>query len=105
MDFLKKLFGGGSSQPSSSAHAAKRRLLEVVVHDRAEFPPGMVDQIRDDIVAVVSRHIKIDRSQVTVNINNIGTKSVVSVDVPLLTDQSQDGGRMHGSRTRRRSSG
>ena len=105
MDFLKKLFGGGPSHPTNSAQAAKRRLLEVVVHDRAEFPPGMVDQIREDIVAVVSRHIKIDRNEVTVNINNMGSKSVLSVDVPLLTDQSQDDGRVHGSRSRRRPNG
>ncbi len=102
MDFLKKLFGGGPST-SNSAQAAKRRLLEVVVHDRAELPPGMLDLIRDDIVAVVSRRIKIDREQVSVEVNNIGTKSVVSVDVALLADSSREGGRVSGSRRRRKS--
>lgn len=101
MDFLKRLFGG-SANTGSSAQAARRRLLEVVVHDRAELPPGIVELIRDDIVNVVSRRIKIDRDQVTVNINNLGAKSVVSIDVPLLEDQSRDGGRVHGNATRRK---
>lgn len=99
MDFLKRLFGSATDS-GSSAQAARRRLLEVVVHDRAELPPGIVELIRDDIVNVVSRRIKIDRDQVTVNVNNMGAKSIVEIDVPLINDQSREGGRVHGTAKR-----
>jgi cell division topological specificity factor len=96
MDFLKRLFGG-----KSSAQDAKQRLRLVLIHDRAEIPPGMLDLIKDDIIAVISRRINVDREHVEVSINNSGAESLLSVDIPLLPENAQAAGRVRGTAARR----
>lgn len=82
MNTLKQLIKG-----RNSADAAKQRLRFVLIHDRAEIPPGMLDLIKDDIIAVISRRIPIDRSNVNVNIENAGSENRLLVDIPLLADE------------------
>ena len=96
MDFLKRIFGG-----NSSAQDAKQRLRLVLIHDRAEIPPGMLELIKDDIIAVISRRINIDRENVDVSINNSGVESKLSVDIPILPDNPQGAGRVRGAPARR----
>jgi cell division topological specificity factor len=96
MDFLKRIFGG-----NSSAQDAKQRLRLVLIHDRAEIPPGMLELIKDDIIAVISRRINIDRENVEVSINNSGVESKLSVDIPILPDNSPGTGRVRGAPARR----
>ncbi len=96
MDFLKRLFGG-----NSSAQDAKQRLRLVLIHDRSEIPPGMLELIKDDIIAVISRRINIDRENVDVSINNTGSESKLSVDIPILPDNAQSTGRVRGAPSRR----
>ncbi len=81
MNTLKQLLG-----IRNSATTAKQRLRFVLIHDRAEIPPGLLDLIKDDIIAVISRRLPIDRSQVSVNIDNAGHENRLLVDIPLLTE-------------------
>ncbi len=32
----------------------------VLIHDRSDLPPGMLEQIKDDIIDVIARHTSID---------------------------------------------
>ena len=83
MNALKQLFKGRNS----AADTAKQRLRFVLIHDRAEIPPGMLDLIKDDIIAVISRRVPIDRANVTVNIDNAGNENRLLVDIPLIPDE------------------
>lgn len=80
MSFFERLFG-----KSSSAQTAKQRLQLVLVHDRTEIPPGMLALIKDDIIAVISRRVNIDREHVVVNITHDDKTSKLLVDIPLLS--------------------
>ncbi len=81
MNAFKNLFKG-----RNSADEAKQRLRFVLIHDRAEIPPGVLDLIKDDIIAVISRRLPIDRNSVTVNIDVVGEENRLLVDIPLLAD-------------------
>lgn len=81
MNALKGLFRG-----HNSAGEAKQRLRFVLIHDRAEIPPGVLDLIKDDIIAVISRRIPIDRASVNVNLDIAGDENRIFVDIPLLAD-------------------
>lgn len=83
MNFLERLFG-----KRSSAETAKQRLKLVLVHDRAEIPPGVLALIKDDIIAVISRRVNIDRDNVIVNVTHADQESKLLVDIPLLTRAS-----------------
>ncbi len=80
MNFFERLFG-----KRSSAETAKQRLQLVLVHDRAEIPPGVLALIKDDIIAVISRRVNIDREHVVVNVTHEDKASKLLVDIPLLS--------------------
>ncbi|HEY3289381.1 MAG TPA: cell division topological specificity factor MinE [Anaerolineae bacterium] len=73
----------------NSAGEAKQRLRFVLIHDRAEIPPGVLDLIKDDIIAVISRRLPIDRASVNVNLDIAGDENRIFVDIPLLANANR----------------
>ena len=80
MGFLRKLIGRGKS-PSSDV--AKQRLKLVLVHDRANISPGLLALIKDEIIAVISRHLEIDHRGVEVSFSQQGRETRLVADIPL----------------------
>ena len=76
-DFFRR-----SPQPSSR-DAAKQRLQLVLVHDRNQIEPGMLEIIKDEIIAVISQHLDIDRNGVQVNFTEGERESRLTADIPL----------------------
>ncbi|MBQ7150719.1 MAG: cell division topological specificity factor MinE [Synergistaceae bacterium] len=68
MDFLKKLFGGGSEQ---SGKKAKNRLQLVLMHDRTDISPQLLDNLRADIIGVLTKYMEIDMSKIEIGIDHI----------------------------------
>ena len=54
-DLIDKLLG---RQPSS-ASTAKERLQLVLAHDRSDLNPELLEQMRREILEVVSRYVKL----------------------------------------------
>jgi cell division topological specificity factor len=81
MNKLKSFFQR-SSQPSSR-DAARQRLQLVLVHDRNQIEPGMLEVIKDEIIAVISKHLDIDRTGVQVNFTQGERESKLVADIPL----------------------
>ena len=66
-----------------SASAAKERLQFVLIHDRTELPPGVMDSMRDEIIDVISRHIQVDRESVQIKIQQEGRQQFLLAEIPL----------------------
>ncbi len=81
MNKIKRFFQR-SAQPSSR-EAAKQRLQLVLVHDRNQIEPGMLELIKDEIIAVISKHLDIDRNNVQVNFTQGERESRLVADIPL----------------------
>lgn len=90
MGILRRLIGRG--RPSSS-EVAKRRLQLVLVHDRANVSPGLLNLIKDEIINVISRHIEIDRNGVEINFSQQGRETRLVADIPLSGSVSGSSGR------------
>ncbi len=73
----------GRREPTSRDEA-KRRLQFVLVHDRASISPGLLDTLKDEIIAVISRYVEIDRDNVEVTFTQNRSESKLVADVPLL---------------------
>jgi cell division topological specificity factor len=78
MQLLRKLIG--QKQPSSRA-VAKERLKLVLVHDRVRMSPQMLQTLKDDLIAVISKHLDIDQSGVRIT---IGEGNRLVADIPIL---------------------
>lgn len=83
MRVLERLFG--HRYEPSSRKVAKERLRLVLAHDRANIPPALLDTLKDEIIAVISRHIAIDAEGVQVTFSQDAQESRLVADIPLAT--------------------
>jgi cell division topological specificity factor len=63
---------------------AKERLRLVLAYDRASMSPDALDLIKDEIIAVISRHVRVDAEGVQVSVSRDETESRLVADIPLL---------------------
>ena len=86
MGFLQRLFG--SSQPPSS-QVAKERLQLVLVHDRTQISPQLLQVLKDEIIAVISKHVAIERDGVDITFTQSRRESRLQADIPLKSRARQ----------------
>lgn len=84
MTFLRQLFGG-----SRSASAAKERLQLVLVHDRADLSQARLDAMKDEMLDVISRYVKIDRGAVSISLTQDRHEQRLVADIPLATPRQR----------------
>jgi cell division topological specificity factor len=79
MGWLDRIFG--SKETSSSV--AKSRLQMVLTHDRSDISPGLIKEIKDDIIEVIARHLEIDPDNVVVNLTTNRKESRLVAEIPI----------------------
>jgi cell division topological specificity factor len=67
----------------NSADQAKERLKLVLIHDRTDFPPGMMETLKDELIAVISRYVEIDPHAVRIEMTQEGREQRLIADIPL----------------------
>ncbi len=80
--FIDRLSGN-----RKSARLAKDRLKLVLIHDRINLSPKLVDEMKDEIVSVISRYIEIDPSLVQITVSHDGREQRLVADIPLISQQ------------------
>lgn len=79
-DFFKK---------KSSGNVAKDRLKLVLVSDRANCSPEIMEQIKNDIINVISKYVEIDAEGLDIKITqtesegNNGTVPALYANIPI----------------------
>jgi cell division topological specificity factor len=81
--FLERIF----RREPSSADQAKERLKLVLIHDRTDLPPGMLDNLKDELIVVISRHIEIDPNAVRIEMTQEGREQRLIADIPLRSSR------------------
>ena len=79
MSWLDKLFG----RKETSSSVAKSRLQMVLTHDRSDISPGLLEEIKDEIIEVIARRLAIDPELVEINLNQTGNESRLVAEIPL----------------------
>jgi len=77
--FLDRLLG----KDSSSAQQAKERMKLVLIHDRTDLSPGALEELKDELIAVISRHIEIDPQAVNIQLSQEGRQQRLIADIPI----------------------
>ena len=77
--FLDRLLG----RDPSSAQQAKERMKLVLIHDRTDLTPSALDQLKDDLIEVISRYIEIDPAAVDIQVSQEGREQRLIADIPL----------------------
>jgi cell division topological specificity factor len=81
MSFLNRLLG----DQRSSARAAKERLQLVLVHDRADLSPGRLEDLKDEVIGVISRYVDIDRRAVSFSLTQDRDEQRLVANIPLAS--------------------
>ena len=81
--FLDRLFG----HDRKSASAAKERLKLVLIHDRTDLPPGVLENLKDELIQVISRYVAIDPDAVRIEMEQDGRQQRLLADIPLMASQ------------------
>jgi len=77
--FLDRLLG----RDAKSARQAKERLKLVLIHDRTDLTPGTLEILKDELIEVLSRHVEIDPTSVTIDVSHDGREQRLIADIPL----------------------
>jgi len=82
---LLRFFGGRrAASASASAPVARERLQILLAHERSlRGEPDLLVLLRDEILAVVSRHVLLDPDRVIVKMDRRETVSTLEVDIEL----------------------
>ncbi|GAB4484706.1 MAG: cell division topological specificity factor MinE [Anaerolineales bacterium] len=77
MSFFERLTG------RKSAKSAKERLQMVLIHDRTDLTPAVLEALKEELLAVIARHLDIDAAAMRVEIENEGRSQRLIADIPL----------------------
>lgn len=81
MNLIERLLG---RRQNGSRMDAKQRLQLVVVSDRSDLSPEKMEQMKDEIIAVISKYVPIAREKVEINVEQRQRDNWLVADIPLL---------------------
>ncbi|AKQ54286.1 MULTISPECIES: cell division topological specificity factor MinE [Bordetella] len=87
MSFLSFLLG----QKKSSASVAKERLQIILAHERSGRgdSPDYLPQLQQELVAVISKYVKINPDDIKVNLERQDTLEVLEVKIEMPQSETQ----------------
>ena len=71
------------SRKPSSAEKAKDRLRLVLINDRTDLSSEALESLKDDLLDVLSRYIKIDPDTMQIDITQDGRQQRLIADIPI----------------------
>ncbi len=77
--FLDKLMG----KKQKSADAAKERLKLVLIHDRTDITPGQMENMKNELLQVISKYVEIDPKTVKIDMTQDGREQRLVADIPI----------------------
>ena len=81
MSLFGSLFG---RRAPSSREIAKNRLQLVLVHDRIDLSPQKLQQLRDDLIDVISKYVEIDVAGMQVNLTQDKRQWRLMAEIPVM---------------------
>lgn len=80
---MSSLFDALFGRDRKSASQAKERLKLVLIHDRVDLTPAVMEAMKDELIAVISRYVEIDPGAVRIAMQQEGREQRLIADIPL----------------------
>lgn len=77
---ILKMFGN-SNKPSKDI--ARERLRLVLVHDRANVSPQMMEVLKDDMIKVISNYMEINEREMEITLTNDESSVALVASIPI----------------------
>jgi cell division topological specificity factor len=95
MGWLSKLFHldilkatEEEERTQSSAKSASSRLKLVLMHDRTQLSPSMMENMRDELVEVISKYVEIDKDALELNLESESNTIALVANIPVLRSRT-----------------
>lgn len=66
-----------------SADKAKERLKLVLIHDRTDLTPEALENMKNELINVISHYVDIDPSHVNISMAQEGREQRLVADIPI----------------------
>jgi cell division topological specificity factor MinE len=88
-ELLDRLFPNRTTTPSGDK--VKQRLKFILAHDRAALTPQMFEQMRKEIMLVVSKYVELDEDSLDIRLESDSRNTMVVANLPIraLRDEPQ----------------
>lgn len=80
LEFITRIFGKDSSP---SKNVAKERLRLVLVHDRTDISPQLMQDLKSDLIKVISNYMEIDESALEVSLDSNENQIALVANIPV----------------------
>jgi cell division topological specificity factor len=98
MGWLNKLFHLDLGKPqlnkaiedeaAKSKETACNRLKLVLMHDRTQLSPDILEKMRDELVEVISKYVEIDQNALELNLETESNTIALVANIPVLSSRS-----------------
>jgi cell division topological specificity factor len=82
MSLFQRLFG---PREATSREVAKNRLQLVLVQDRVNMSPQLLQTLKDELIAVISKYVDIDVDGMEVTFTQSRRQSRLTADIPVVS--------------------
>ncbi|PZR59646.1 MAG: cell division topological specificity factor MinE [Candidatus Meridianibacter frigidus] len=80
IEFFNRIFGR-----HSSSSTAKERLRLVLLSDHIALAPELIEDLKRELVDVISRFVEVDRSKIEVNFEQQDKAVAMLANIPILS--------------------
>ena len=77
------IFGRFRGQKEGSGAKAKERLQLILVHDRINLPPQRLEEMKREILAVISKYVSVDNQNVEIALHQRDRNNLLVAEIPF----------------------
>lgn len=75
-------------EDAMSKDTACKRLKLVLLHDRTQLSPAMMETMRDELVEVISKYVEIDKDALELNLETESDTIALVANIPVLRSRA-----------------
>lgn len=81
VNFFRKLFGGVDA---GSAQEANKRLKFILIHDRTDISPQLLENLRMEMIGVLTKYMEIDETKIEMDLDHDEKAVALVANIPVL---------------------
>jgi len=87
---LAKFFRAGDEQGDASKSVATNRLKLVLMQDRTNLTPKILEQMRSELIDLLSRYVELDKELLDLNFEQEGNQVALMLSIPVIRAKDED---------------
>ncbi len=87
---LAKFFRTSDEQIDASKSVATNRLKLVLMQDRTNLTPKILEQMRSELIDLLSRYVELDKDLLDLNFEQEGNQVALMLSIPVIRAKDED---------------